>query len=198
MVIDEVGYLQQLLRLLPEGPVWSRDLDSVLAQVLKVPAASLARIDARANALFEDMDPRTTVELLVDWERNHGLPDECMRDIADPDQRRKRLHQKVAWEGGQSAPFFISLVEALGYEGATIDQFRPFRVNSPCNAGINQNGWRYAWRVNVPAEATVRRMTATSPCNSALGSWGDDTLLCILSGYKPAHTILYIAYGDFQ
>ena len=40
-------------------------------------------IDSRAADLLEvESDPRITSEILVDWERNWGLPDECMPDTA--------------------------------------------------------------------------------------------------------------------
>lgn len=197
MGIGADGYLQQLLRLLPEGPVWPRDIDSVIAKILGIPATALGRVDSRAADLILDMDPRTTDEMLGDWELAYGLPDECTDATNDPDIRRRRLVQKVVWQGGQSAPFFIALVESLGYAGATIDQFQPFVANSECDDAINGGGWNYAWRVNVPANATINTMNATSPCNAALATWGDDALLCILSAYKPAHTILFVAYGDF-
>lgn len=199
MAVDESGYGQQMLHLLPEGPVWPRDPESMIAKVCMIPAAALARVDAKADRLIDDMDPRTTQDLFDDWQRNYGLPDRCTPLASLPDERRRRLIAKVNEEGGQSIPFFIGLVETLGYPGSTITEFRPFKANSRCNDGINQNGWRFAWRVNVPAGATVRRMSARSPCNAPLASWGDDTLQCILAGAKPAHTVLYVAYiGDYS
>lgn len=198
MGVDASDYLQEFLRLLPEGPVWSRDLDSMQTRVLKVPAEMMARIDAKAQGLIAEVDPRAAKDLLEDWERNYGLPDECTSLAATPEDRRRRLYQKVVWQGGQSKQFFVDLVESLGYPGSMVTEFRPFRANSKCNAGLNQNGWRFAWRITVPSKTTVRKFTAISPCNSPLQRWGDDTLACILSAYKPAHTILFIAYeGDY-
>lgn len=198
MVIDEVEYGRQMLHLLPEGPVWPRDPDSMIAKVCMIPAASLARVDAKAERLLDDMDPRTTQDLFDDWQRVYGLPDDCTPASSSAEERRRRLLAKVDDEGGQSIPFFIGIIETLGYPGATIDEFYPFVADSDCNEAINQNGWEYAWQVNVPAVATVRYMDSLSECNSPLAEWGDDTLQCILARHKPVHTILFVAYGDFE
>lgn len=195
MALTAEQYQSQLLDLLPPGAVWPRDLDTGLAKLLLAKADEFARVDGRADQLIEEADPRTTSEMLSDWERVVGLPDECMDLAPTPDERRQRLHQKLAWQGGQSVSFFINLLDVLGYAGCTISEFRPFRANSKCNAALNQGGWRYAWRINVPSSVTVRNMTATSPCNVPIRRWGDSSLACILARYRPAHTVLYISYG---
>lgn len=195
MELTKEDYQRQLLQLLPEGPVWPRDLDTTIAKVLGAIAESLVRVDLRAAHIREELDPRSTQELLPDWERNFGLPDDCMSDSPTSDERRRRVHQKVAWQGGQSRNFFIGFLAALGYPDCTITEFLPFRANSNCNNAINQGGWCYAWRVNVPADADVKIMTCNSACDSPLASWGDPGLSCVLAVHKPAQTILYIAYG---
>jgi uncharacterized protein YmfQ (DUF2313 family) len=98
-------------------------------------------------------------------------------------------------QGGQSAAFFIGLLEALGYSGCTVIEYTPMKANSKCNAALNQGGWRYAWRINVPQAADVKTMKVNGRCNEPLASWGDPGLMCLLAKYKPAHTILYISYG---
>jgi uncharacterized protein YmfQ (DUF2313 family) len=188
-------YQRLLLQLLPEGPVWPRDLDTVIAMVLGAVADSLVRVDRRAADVLGEIDPRQTRELLVDWERNFGLPDGCLSVAPSVDERRRRLHQKVAWQGGQSRAFFVGLLDALGYPGCTVTEYRPFRANSACNAALNQGGWRHAWRINVPAVADVKTMTCASSCNSALAAWGDPGLMCVLARHKPAHTVPNISYG---
>ncbi|TCS37495.1 uncharacterized protein YmfQ (DUF2313 family) [Paucimonas lemoignei] len=195
MELTREDYQRLLLQLLPEGPIWPRDLDTVIAKVLGALSDSLVRVDRRAADVMGEIDPRQTRELLVDWERNFGLPDGCMSDTPTGDERRLRLHQKVAWQGGQSKAFFIGLLEALGYPGCTITEYRRMTVNSKCDAAINQGGWCYAWRVNVPLTVNVKVMTCNSSCDAPLARWGDPGLMCVLSQHKPAHTILYISYG---
>jgi uncharacterized protein YmfQ (DUF2313 family) len=71
------AYLAQLAALLPTGPALPREADSVLMRLLGMPAAELAAVQARVDALLAEADPRITAELLPDWEAAFGLPDDC-------------------------------------------------------------------------------------------------------------------------
>lgn len=75
--MDSSAYLSQLLGLLPPGDALAREPGSVLERLLSVPAAELARVDGRVEALLAESDPARTTEMLADWERALGLPDEC-------------------------------------------------------------------------------------------------------------------------
>lgn len=195
MAMTADDYSEQLAALLPHGPAWPRSSEARVQRVLAAVSDELTRIDARVDDLIKENDPRTTSEMLLDWERNFGLPDACLTTAAGVEERRRRLHQRVSWRGGQSAAFFIDLLDSLGYPGSTITEFRPMRANSKCNAALNQGGWRYAWRVNVPVNTDVKRLTVNGRCNEPLASFGDPGLTCLLSKYKPAHTILFVSYG---
>jgi uncharacterized protein YmfQ (DUF2313 family) len=195
MDMTTTDYLRQLQALLPQGAAWPRDADVVLTSLLCAEADELARIDARAQQLLMESDPRRTSELLDDWERNFGLPDICLTPATTVAERRKRLHQRVVAQGGQSAAYFISLLALLGYPGCTVSEYLPMKANSKCNASLNQGGWRYAFRVNVPLAANVKPLTVAGRCNEPLASWGDPGLLCLLAKEKPAHTNLYLSYG---
>lgn len=195
MDVTVAHYRQQLVRLLPQGPAWPQEDGDLAVRVLEALAKSYLSVHNDVDQIPEEADPRTTTLLLDDWERAFGLPDPCLTAPVSIADRRARLAQKVSWTGGQSRAFFIGLLETLGYPGCAITEFRPFRANSKCNAALNQGGWRYAWRVNVPVAANVRVMKANSRCNEPLASWGDPGLQCLLAQYKPAQTILYISYG---
>lgn len=182
-------------RLLPAGPAWPQEGDSPTARVFPPTAAAMAELHARAEQLIEEADARTTSELLVDWERVVGLPDPCLSPPGSVAEQRRRVVQRLTYQGGQSVAFFISLLEALGYPGSTVTEFRPMRVTSKCNAALNQGGWRYGWRVNVPGSTDVRVMTVRGRCNDPLASFGNPGLLCLLSVHKPAHTHLFVGYG---
>ena len=195
MDVTVVNYRQQLVRLLPQGPAWPQEEGDLAVRLLEALAKSYLGVHVEADEMTDEADPRTASMLLSDWESTFGLPDPCLAPSASINDRRARLVQKVAWTGGQSRDFFIGLLAALGYPGCTITEFRPFRANSKCNAALNQGGWRFAWRVNVPLAVDVRAMKANGRCNEPLASWGDPGLRCLLARYQPAQTILYISYG---
>jgi uncharacterized protein YmfQ (DUF2313 family) len=75
--MDASAYLSQLIGLLPPGDALAREPGSRLERLLSVPAAELARVDGRVEALLLESDPARSTEMLADWERALGLPDIC-------------------------------------------------------------------------------------------------------------------------
>lgn len=189
-------YVQLLLQLLPDGPAWPKQAGSSSETIYGTSGRELAALHERVEHLIEEADPRTTSELLVDWERVVGLPDPCLDPPSSTAERRRRVVQRLTSQGGQSVAFFVGLLEAFGFPGATVTEFRPMRCNSKANAAINQGGWRFGWRVNLPSAAVVQVMTCTGRCTDPLASWGDPGLECLIATHKPAHTRLLVAYED--
>jgi len=192
MALKTNDYVQQLQGLLPPGPAWPRDLESLVTKLLTAFAAEYARVDQRIEDLLNEADPRTTTQLLSDWERVAGLPDVCTGPLDSIAARRDALVARLTNLGGQSRQYYIDLAAALGYE-ITITEFRPFTVNSGVNDPLCSQEWRFVWQVNA-AQDTVRRFTVNSGVDEALASWGNALLECAISRLKPAHTLVQFAY----
>lgn len=174
-------YLSQLQALLPLGAAWPRHADSDMTRLLSALAQELARIDARAEKLIDEIDPRTTSELLLEWEAIAGLPDPCTGPLDTLQARRLALITKIANLGGQSRAFFIALAATLGYT-ITIDE--------------KVDGLPHKWRVNAPA-VTIRTFKAgRSRAGDPLRDWGNALLECAITRLKPAHTTVVFGYGD--
>ena len=62
-------YQGQLRSLLPSGPAWDPEQVPELERVLQGISQELARIDARAVDLQNEMDPASVSELVADWEK---------------------------------------------------------------------------------------------------------------------------------
>jgi uncharacterized protein YmfQ (DUF2313 family) len=119
-------YAQQLLALLPTGQAWPRDPGSTLVRGIMGLAQYYGFVDGRAADLLErESDPRQTIELLTDWERNWGLPDPCVAEPLTIGDRRTALMQKMTLLGAQSRQFFIDVAKQLGYD-ITISEYAPF------------------------------------------------------------------------
>jgi len=187
-------YLAQLQALLPGGLAWGRQVGVVLTRLLSAWADEFARVDLRCADLIAEADPRTTHEMLADWERGAGLPDVCVTVEQTIEQRRAALVSKLTSTGGQSRQYFIALAEALGYVGATIDEFSMLTCNDDCNDSMYGVDAHFAWRLNLSTATSVFQMSCNSDCNSALQSWGDDAIECRVSRLKPAHTTVLFAY----
>lgn len=191
------SYLSQLQALLPSGHAWQRAPEATLTRLLAAWADEFARVDARAEQLLDEMDPRTTLELLPDWERIAGLPDSCSAGIATTlAERRAALGDRLTAEGGASKPYFQGIAERLGYQ-VEIERFSPFicglsRCGDPLNGAASV---RHYWRVRVIGPRATLFRTGASQVGDRLGKITRATdLECLLNRLAPAHTTVIVAY----
>lgn len=189
-------YREHLKALLPPGQAFSRDAGTNLDSLLEGMAAELARLDGRGESLITEANPRTTLEMLPDWERVAGLPDNCASALeATLQGRRNALISKLSASGGQSPAYFIEIAAALGYQ-ITIEEFRPFRAGLSSAGGSLTNGdWVHTWRVRAPATTTIPFRAGLSGAGEPLAAFGADSLECKINQLKPAHTQALFAYG---
>jgi len=189
------AYLAQLQQLLPPGQAWPRDTDATLTRLLSAMAEGLAGVDARADDLADEADPRSATELLKDWERMAGLPDACSAQVADTiGERQDVLTAKITRRGGQSRKYFVDLAAALGY-AVTVREFTPFVVGSVTGDPCYSENWRFAWQVGAPS-TTVRDFKAgQGAAGEPIRDWGNEILECAISATAPAHTNVIFAYG---
>tara|TARA_B100000686_G_C16784542_1_gene974327 strand:+ start:351 stop:950 length:600 start_codon:yes stop_codon:yes gene_type:complete len=194
---NQDAYLQHFKSLLPPGAAFNQQSGTALADILSVFAAEFSKIDKRSQALIREADPRTTIELLMEWENEAGLPDPCSGADATLQERKEALLQRLTSRGGQSKAFFISVAKTMGYE-ITITEFRPFI------GGISAGGdaaWadghkvRFYWRVNISEAKKVYFIGGRSTGgDKQLAIRRAADLECILQRLKPAHTMLLINY----
>ena len=188
-------YRQQLVALLPKGAAWVRQNTTRLAKLLDAMAQELARLDRRADELVRESDPRSTSEMLPDWERVCGLPDPCVGELGTVQQRRNAVIARLTGTGGASPQFFIDLSASLGFD-VTITEFRPFRAGMSAAGDALTNGpWVFTWRVNAPADTITPFRAGGGAAGEPLRAWGNDRLECVLSRVKPAHTHLLFGYA---
>ncbi|WP_424195556.1 YmfQ family protein [Ampullimonas aquatilis] len=192
MALSADDYLNQLQQLLPRGPAWPRDADARLTKLLSGWSQEYARESSRADDLLNESDPRSTNQLLSDFERVYGLPDACMGSGQSTTFRRSALLSKATSVGGNTKTYFIALAAALGYT-ITITEFQPFLVNSRVNARLYSRQWRFAWQVNSSLN-TVRVFRVNGRVNERLAEWSNVPLECTINRLKPAHTIVLFSY----
>ncbi len=186
-------YRDQLLALQPPGAALPTDPESTWAKLLLALADGFARVEARAERLLDEMDPRTTYELLPDWERNVGLPDSCVAGAQTVEQRRAALIARLALGGNLSRQYLIAAAGRLGYT-ITITEFLPFSVDSDTDESLLGEDWAFAFRVNAPA-VTVFYATVDSDVDAPLAWWGNDQLECTMRRHKAAGYTALFAYG---
>lgn len=190
-------YRRQMQALLPRGFAWALAPAAWLTRLLSGLSPEFARIHGRVLDLIRESDPRTTIEMLAEWERALGLPDNCSSTLAPTLQaRRDDVLTKLVSLGGQSRAYYIEVAARLGY-AITIEEFVPFRVGrSRVGQRIFSVDWTWVWCVNGPA-VTIRNFRAgRSRVGERLRSWGNGALECRLNQLKPAHTRIIFSYPD--
>lgn len=185
-----MDYAEILRGLLP--PVsYSRNAARIRAQA-QIDGNVLDAIEQSAQSVADAIDPRTSGEMLGDWERVLGL-DATGKTI----QRRVTdVMTKLNETGGLSIPYFIRLARAAGYE-IDITEPQPFR------AGVNRAGERIAaedimwvWWVNVRNgnNRIVRFRVGISAAGERLTDYGDAIIEQVIQDLKPAHTMVRFTY----
>jgi uncharacterized protein YmfQ (DUF2313 family) len=207
-------YAHALAGLLPRGLAWPREPETLIMRVTAGLAAVWGYVDGRiADWLERETDPRLTVELLLDWEGNWGLPDACLAEPQTMEDRRRMLVQRMTIEGGQSREFFISVAAGLGYL-ITITEFRPFMVGldragdnrtyvSPGVLGewpaqIGPPEMRFYWRINVinARLSWFRAASGQAGVDPHLRIGLATDLECLIRRWKPGHTDVIFSYTN--
>lgn len=195
---DRTSYQHQLVQLPPPGAAWPRDSVSVLASLLGAFGDPLSRVEERLAQLIAEYDPRTTYELLVEWEMALGLPDACAEPAASLDARRALIWRKLAYAAGQTPSFYIALAASIGFE-IEIHEFDPDvdDYDPSLTAAIAGGRWRYVWRVHVLNAGDFSYARIGDPVGVRLVE-GDAAigLECILTAAKPAHTHVIFSYPE--
>lgn len=174
----------------------SRETGSTFALLVEALAAELARCDGRAAGLVEEADPRTTYELLADWERVCGLPGPCSHLYETVQERREAVVLAVTALGGASRAYFEEVAASLGV-AATVEEFPPFRADysSAGDPVAEHPDWAHTWMLRGP-EVVVRPFRAgRGVAGERLRTWGHARLECEINRLKPAHTLALFAYG---
>lgn len=169
----------------------------VLGAELAAEGAALDTALAAGDKLLDESDPRSTLQMLTDWERVLGLPDACSLGVATTlQERRSAVVAKITARGGSTLAWFQALAVSLGYT-VTIETYKPFRAGiSRCGDRLNGGASvRYYWRVRVSGPRTTLFRTGASQAGDKLGKIARATdLECRLTKLKPAHTYLIVSY----
>jgi len=185
-------YTRFLKSFLPRGAAWNINPDSILGEFMQALADELARIDARSYVLRDESDPRLASELLLDHERDLGLPNECTEEGTTIQERRAAAYTQMISLGKQTKEYFQDIAEAFGYT-ITITEYTPFWTNigvSGESIGDQEN--LFYWTVNIDASVEpVLFLSGASESGDSLQKLaGYDAIGCLIQRFKPAHTIV--------
>lgn len=181
MGLREDSILASLLALLPPGDALPIGGQSELANVLRVTARAHDRLEALAEFLLTDFDPRVTTLFLEDWERVLGLPD-CGSLADTTAERRAVVLEKYTRVGSLTKADLIAAAAVLGF-AITITEHRPY---PPASDG-SPTGDAHIFDVVLPGLEINYFRASESRSGDSLGSFGSPQLTCLLDHRKPAH-----------
>lgn len=168
---------------------------SILDGLLRATAHLLVEVERSAEAMMNEIDPRTAVHLLPDFERVLG-PDKCGRDLDNPTlkQRQRVAHQRWTAMGGQSIPYLIGVAEKLGYT-IEIEEFWPSRAGV-LRAGqrLVPEGEQFCWRVKLALNGHENFVAGGSQASDPLGQFFLTGIECELRRIAHSHTIPVFSY----
>lgn len=168
------AYLSPLRSLLPTGRAWTFEDDSEMVKLLTALSYSYCRVAERGQDLLEELDPRTTYELLSDWERVLDLPGDCPTPPTTIAGRRAAVHGKLLGNGDPTPAMFEEMAAGIGYDITVVScPYHPFVAGSVVGDALWNNtngGWSFIWLVEY-----------RTGDNDALLEW-------LIESLCPAHT----------
>lgn len=187
-------YFAQLKTLLPPGRLWSvlGQAGTRLSNLLDAFAQELARADDRATDIIDETDPRTTYELLPEWESFAGLPDTCSADEQTLAERQAALLERLTSTAGQTPQYFIDLAAALGYE-VTVREHSPRRHGDPFGDYYGGVDWAFVWDIVAPATQVTYRHHGDG-YGGLYALFGYGRLECVIESHAPSHTLVRFVY----
>lgn len=159
---------------LPTGSIWEND---ELTKVLSSFETEIERFEARSKALLIETNPKTSVEMLTKKELEASLPDLCTGKLNTIQERQNALVTKWSLTGGATKQYLINAALNQGY-GITI-----------------QDGTTdHVFTVHAPAVTSFSFRVGSSTAGEALISMGTESLECLITRIKPAHTKALFVY----
>lgn len=185
-------YTKLVCDLLPRGLLWEKVSvkDSNLYKYCEATGCEGARVEIRGAELIREVDPRTTLELLTDWETTVGLPDECsVGDLTIAD-RRTLVLQRLTSRGGISAQDYIDIAAAFGVEAEIeIDSALPaYCGTARCGDRMYDLDWWFYFIVRSADFVVNWSRCGQASCGDRIRTFGNEPLECTIKKLKPAHT----------
>lgn len=181
-----------LYNLLPTGLAWNRDADSDFYKLISSLAQEICRIEDRFDDLLREVDPFQADELLSDFERMLGLPDDCLDGLSQTvAERRAAVLTAIAFQGGATIDYFESLLLTLGFDVEIIDYTLARAGSARCGdylygdarfarcgsarAGdyLYNSGWQYWFSVISQNLFISYARAGAARCGDRLAAFGD-------------------------
>jgi uncharacterized protein YmfQ (DUF2313 family) len=111
-------HTDSLVAYLPGGELFDakNEVNSVLRRLFAGLAGPVKQAEDLMNELTYDYDIYCTTNLITEWERALGIPDECFTGQGSIEDRRRDVLAKLASLGVSTAKQFIDLAAMYGFK----------------------------------------------------------------------------------
>lgn len=189
-------YVQQLAALLPPGPAWDREFQPQIHALLQALAPELALLDARALQLLSESFLDTFHETLTDWEREVGLPDECLGTSGTVGERKAMVRSRLIDLGGQTPAFYVQLAARAGYPNAWVQELRTPRFGSSRFGRARFGTWaaQHMWILHSGGRLPGGLRFGVGVWGERFGAMPGNALVCLIRRAAPAHTLEFVNF----
>lgn len=190
-------YKQQLAALLPPGTAWNIDDQPDLHNLLGAIAKEFARLDGRAVIFYDENFLDTFHESLPDWERELGLPDECLGTGGTISERKDMVRLKTLELGGQTPAYYEQLAARFGYPNAKVKEFRASRFGRSRFGLSNFGSWsaQFMWVLKAGKRQASGSRFGLTAWGERFGGNPSDVLICVIRRAAPAHTLEFVEFN---
>lgn len=191
-------YLEQMRQYLPPGRALAYEpgAGTNIEALLSAFSQEAARMGADADAFEDELDPRTCVLMLPDYERNFGLPDDCSPIDQTVPQRRQALIARMTENFTLTQANVIALAATLGIVVTVTTYKQPRCGLAICAAPCNSLQQESTWTVNGPADPTTSPICGLAHCGDPLGTFGFGELECVMNEVNSAHLFVSFNFGS--
>lgn len=160
--LSKEGQTQALADFLPNGRFWEgkNNVNANFRKFLAGVAGELLRVEQKNQEISDEHDIRQTVNLIENWERTVGIPNDAI-PIADTiEERRNNVLLMILANGTQTVDDFQNLANLLGFTivvrpdpGATQDARYTILINI---VGVTTtSSWPWTWPITWGADPTA-------------------------------------------
>lgn len=104
---------------IPIGRAWSRSFDpsSNLGKLIRGLGVEFYRLQVLTQKISSEINLNVANELLIEWEKSVGIPDECFSTNVTIEERRNQALLKLGNFGGvQKSSDFVSVASIFGFD----------------------------------------------------------------------------------
>jgi uncharacterized protein YmfQ (DUF2313 family) len=183
----------------PRGWAWPHVAagaeESLFEALFRPLAKGLAAVEATAEAMMEEIDPRTANLLLPDFERVLG-PDPCGRDTATMslEQRRQLAHQRWTARGGASIAYFVGLAAKRGVSIEIVENRVSMADAAVAGDELVESPEQFCWTVELTLLGEIVAKVDDAQAGDLLLDIILSDVECDIRRAKPAHTDVAFRY----